>query len=544
MSVPAATVERMIAISPTNSPGPWPDTTGTDPPPTPANTLPTGLLALELDHATAIPDHLRAADLLDAVIGYQHLIAWATARQYALMATFHTRPADGTVRPAAHATDPTGQSPAQRAWAADEIGLALTLAPGAADTLTTRADRLADALRPTRDLLETGRICPDRARLITDLLAPYDDPTATAVQTRVLPKAPGQTRGQLRAAITRALHAVVPDPQQRHQKARRQRRVELYPGPDGMATLSAYLTAAEATASFEWVTRLARGLHPDTGHSDGGDSSTNGSGGSGAGGSGRGRGSMDRRRADVLAALLTGRLTTTTDTATAAAAIDADPTGASPPTTGQPQRVAAAPVSAHRPLIHVTVPITTLMGLDDEPAHLTGHGPLPAPVAREIAADPTSTWRRLLTDPATGQLLDLGHHRYRPPTALAGFVRARDGHCRYPGCSRPATACELDHVIARQHHGTTSEDNLCSLCERHHDLKHSGWHVLLRPDRTCVWTTPTGHRYTSHPVDHRADRPQHPPPPDNPQPTNSPQRTPVPATSTATTSPDPDPPPF
>ena len=176
-----------------------------------------------------------------------------------------------------------------------------------------------------------------------------------------------------------------------------------------------------------------------------------------------------------------------------------------------------SPVSAHRPLIHVTVPITTLMGLDDEPGEFAGYGPIPAPMARQIAADPDGTWRRLLTDPVSGTLLDYGRRSYRPPAALACFVRARDGECRYPGCRRPAVACELDHVQAWQHGGSTSEDNLCALCERHHDLKeHLGWQVVLHPDRAMEWITPTGHRYWSRPVDHRPSPPLQPPEPDPP----------------------------
>ena len=180
-------------------------------------------------------------------------------------------------------------------------------------------------------------------------------------------------------------------------------------------------------------------------------------------------------------------------------------------------RVLAAPVSAHRPLIHVTVPLTTLMGLHDEPGELAGYGPIPAPIARQIAADPDSTWRRLLTDPVSGTLLDYGRRTYRPPAPLAGFLRARDGECRYPGCRRPAVACEIDHVQPWQHGGATSEDNLCCLCVRHHDLKEQlGWQVVLHPDRQLEWITPTGHHYWSRPVDHRPPPKTPPPPPAQP----------------------------
>ncbi len=95
---------------------------------------------------------------------------------------------------------------------------------------------------------------------------------------------------------------------------------------------------------------------------------------------------------------------------------------------------------------------------------------------------------------------------------MAAFVRARDGECRHPTCRRTATACELDHVQEWQHGGCTAEDNLCALCARHHDLKeHHGWHVVLHDDRSVEWTTPTGHSYTSAPVDHRIPAPLLPP---------------------------------
>ena len=48
---------------------------------------------------------------------------------------------------------------------------------------------------------------------------------------------------------------------------------------------------------------------------------------------------------------------------------------------------------------------------DNEPAHLIGHGPLPAAIARDLltANDTTKVWvRRLFTDPTTGDLLATG----------------------------------------------------------------------------------------------------------------------------------------
>lgn len=258
--------------------------------------------------------------------------------------------------------------------------------------------------------------------------------------------------------------------------------MDLFPDDDGMATLWARLTVVDAASCFTWITRLARGLQPVALGPALDDSGPAGDG-SGVGVSAESR-SIDARRADVLVALLTGRLQIL------------DPDGA--PTE------AARPVGADRPLVQVVVPLGTVTGAGDEPGELCGYGPVPAHLAREIAADPRSTWRRLLTDPESGVVLDHGRTTYRPPAGLADLVRARDGTCRHPACRRTAAACELDHVVAWRDGGPTGEANLVALCPRHHLLKEGpGWQVVLHADRTLEWVTPTGHRYRSRPADHR-----------------------------------------
>ena len=77
----------------------------------------------------------------------------------------------------------------------------------------------------------------------------------------------------------------------RHRQARRDRRVVVTAEPDGMGTLWAMLTATDAAGAFTWLTRLARGLGAEDPRS------------------------MDARRADILAALLNGRLLHNADTA-------------------------------------------------------------------------------------------------------------------------------------------------------------------------------------------------------------------------------------
>ena len=90
---------------------------------------------------------------------------------------------------------------------------------------------------------------------------------------------------------------------------------------------------------------------------------------------------------------------------------------------------------------------------------------------------------------------------YRPSAKLERFVRARDLTCRFPGCTAPAEFCDIDHVIPYPL-GATHPSNLACLCRKHHHLKTfwtGDWELQLRPDGAAVWTSPTGHNYTTYP---------------------------------------------
>ena len=111
------------------------------------------------------------------------------------------------------------------------------------------------------------------------------------------------------------------------------------------------------------------------------------------------------------------------------------------------------------------------------------------------------TWRRLVTDPASGVVIDVGRTRYRPPAGLADLVRARDRACVFPTCQTPAERCDIDHLTAWSQGGTTSLDNLATLCEAHHRLKHTpGW-ALTRDQAGGIlsWHTPDKTVYQRHP---------------------------------------------
>jgi hypothetical protein len=340
----------------------------------------------------------------------------------------------------------------------EEIAAALRWSPSTAAARVHQAQLLADRLPGTLGLLGAGEISPTHARAVTDtvLRTGLDAARAAVVEARVLPRAGQRTAVELRRDLRRAVAAVDPrDAAAKHRDAVAERRVAYQPDEHGMAWLSAYLSAPDAHTV--WLAVQAVAEHNQQPGDDR---------------------NADQRRADALTALC-------------AAVLTGDRTGQSE--AGLP---ALPEWQGRRPSIQVTVALSTLLGDDEQPAELDGYGPIPAVLARRIAADPTGTWRRLVTD-QRGQLVDYGRTRYRPPQDLTDHVIARDRVCRHPGCHRDARRAELDHITAWAHGGDTSATNIHVLCKRHHKTKHdAGWRVHRHPDGATNWTSPTGRRYT------------------------------------------------
>ncbi len=144
--------------------------------------------------------------------------------------------------------------------------------------------------------------------------------------------------------------------------------------------------------------------------------------------------------------------------------------------------------------LNLTLDLPTFLGLNDNPGLLAGYGEIPASVARTLASD--AKWRRFITDPISGNLLDYGRLTYEPPQALVDFIVARDRRCRFPGCRQPARVCDIDHAIPWEKGGETSQENLGLLCRRHHRMKtHGGWKLLSYADGSCEWTSPEGKQF-------------------------------------------------
>lgn len=164
---------------------------------------------------------------------------------------------------------------------------------------------------------------------------------------------------------------------------------------------------------------------------------------------------------------------------------------------GAPSDVIGTGLESVRAHVQVTIAATTLAGIDDRPAELDGHGPLDPDVARALAGR-SAGWARLFLDPT-------GHVRrtdsYVPTAGMKRHLRARDRHCRFPGCRMPVHRCQIDHNHDHARGGSTSLDNLAHLCVAHHILKHPDipdrhrWTARQLSDGTVTWTSPLGRTY-------------------------------------------------
>ena len=149
--------------------------------------------------------------------------------------------------------------------------------------------------------------------------------------------------------------------------------------------------------------------------------------------------------------------------------------------------------------VDILVSLDALLGADSGPVDLLGAVPASLDVVADLLADPQvrATMRRLVVDPADGSLVDVGRRSYAIPQRLRDFIVTRDRTCRFPGCSRRAARCEIDHATSWNDGGPTSRANLGALCKRHHQLKtFAGWDLTVTsPLGDCCWTSPAGRRY-------------------------------------------------
>lgn len=179
----------------------------------------------------------------------------------------------------------------------------------------------------------------------------------------------------------------------------------------------------------------------------------------------------DQLRADILADLL---LTTT------------------------PTSVKTTALESVKATVQITISASTLAGDDDAMAELNEHGPM-TPEAARFLAGRAGSWDRAFLDPR-GMVVETDN--YVPTAGMKRFLRARDQHCRFPGCRAPAHRCQIDHNHDHAKGGPTAVCNLCLFCTSHHPLKHPDvdardrWTAKQLDDGVILWTSPLGRSYT------------------------------------------------
>jgi Domain of unknown function (DUF222) len=141
-----------------------------------------------------------------------------------------------------------------------------------------------------------------------------------------------------------------------------------------------------------------------------------------------------------------------------------------------------------RPSLIIKVDLDTLAGIDRAPAgELEWGGTIPAETVRRMACDSAIT--RIT---GLGELEQEITHAARtiPPSTRRALV-ARDRHCVFPGCDRPAPWCDGHHLIFWGDGGPTKLENLGLVCGAHHRKVHEeGWKLRREKDGRWLATPP------------------------------------------------------
>jgi hypothetical protein len=140
--------------------------------------------------------------------------------------------------------------------------------------------------------------------------------------------------------------------------------------------------------------------------------------------------------------------------------------------------------------IQVTSSLETLMALAGAPAAEMEHClPVSSKTIERLACD--SSLARVLLN-SESQVIDVGRSKRVVSEPGRRALAARDGHCLWTKCDRPASRSAAHHLVHWIHGGTSDLDNLILLCHRHHRMVHEGgWQIVRGDDGSIVTIPPT-----------------------------------------------------
>lgn len=334
--------------------------------------------------------------------------------------------------------DELGHARREREGVTVEVALARKVSPVRSRNLIGLAKVLSTRLPHTQEALRHGRLSEWGASVVAKATKDLSDEDALAVDARLAPVLGTCSEARLEKKATALVYET--DKRTFLEKARKgaeDRYVSIRPAADGMVRLTALVPLAEGVAAWASLDKAAAAQKA-----------------SGAGLT------KTQLRADELSRRLT--------------CIDPTQSGVG---------VEIGLVMTDR----------SLFDDGDQAARVPGYGPVPAAVARMLAAYGTTrpdtadklhadgtaarraaTWvRRLFTDPVDGSLARMDTRRRLFTSAARRFVIARDQECVMPYCT--ALIRSIDHIDRASDRGPTSIDNgqgMCESCNLDKEVEH------------------------------------------------------------------------
>ena len=148
---------------------------------------------------------------------------------------------------------------------------------------------------------------------------------------------------------------------------------------------------------------------------------------------------------------------------------------------------------SQRTHLQVTASIETLKALDGAPAaELEFSIPISAKAVERLACDSSLTRILLNSD---SMVVDVGRAKRTISVPQRKALNARDQHCVWPGCDRPASWTSGHHLKHWIHGGGSDLPNLALLCYRHHWNVHEGGWQLVRLETGKFMTVPPTVRF-------------------------------------------------
>ncbi len=414
---------------------------------------------------------------------------------------------------AAHETRLTGHGPVAvhhevgfvDAMAPSEVALVTGSTVGVAGNKVQLGADLGARFRRLLRAVMAGAVTTTAARKVVSACQGLDVEACGVVEAELVGRLPDLDPARVAAVARGVVSRVAPEQAAAQQRGnRRDRCVEVCPGPDGTTSWWALLPTSESAVAWSAVNTLAQDhqrVDPAL--------------------------SIGRARADAMVDLLLQRVTVDASVTLGVPVVTTPDDSQRDPfaerqvetlesldddtvtdhDTGEVIRVSTLP-PASRAAVALTMSMSsgepgwgaavvmapTAGGPAVSGCEIPGIGWVEAATVAAIFSTVPLVVGRALLDARSGTVVETTTTAYRPTRAMREHVGIRDGICRMWGCSRPSRTLDLDHTRPWPT-GATTPSNLAGLCRRHHRMKQQGrWRYSLDPDGTVTWVSPTGAR--------------------------------------------------